>query len=169
MAARLIPTGIKFGDNTILSSLYGIVPQNSTAIFSQANAPTGWTKSTAHNNKALRVVSGTGGGSGGSGSFTSLTSRTVSISNLSANGTVGNHTLTIGQIPSHTHGNGGFQGLSSPGGDVRSGTGWTIVNNSTNSSGGSGSHNHPWSGTLNFSVTIDFNLSYVDVIVCSFN
>ena len=43
-----------------------------TIVFYQASAPTGWTKSTSHDNKALRVVSGTGGGSGGSSSFTSV-------------------------------------------------------------------------------------------------
>lgn len=34
-------------------------------LFYQASAPTGWTKSTANNDKFLRVVSGSGGGSGG--------------------------------------------------------------------------------------------------------
>ena len=48
-----------------------------TLLFYQASAPTGWTKITSHDNKALRVVSGTGGGSGGSTVFTSVfTSRT---------------------------------------------------------------------------------------------
>ena len=50
-------------------------------LFYQSSAPTGWTKSTSHNNKALRVVSGSGGGSGGSQSFTSaFQNHTVSIS-----------------------------------------------------------------------------------------
>jgi hypothetical protein len=38
-------------------------------LFQQTAAPTGWTKSTTHNNKALRVVSGTAS-SGGTVAFT---------------------------------------------------------------------------------------------------
>ena len=53
-------SGIQFGDNTILNSKYGIIPQNSQAVFYQASAPSGWSQVTTHNNKALRVVSGTG-------------------------------------------------------------------------------------------------------------
>lgn len=34
-------------------------------LFIQAAAPVGWTKSITHNDKALRIVSGTGGGTGG--------------------------------------------------------------------------------------------------------
>lgn len=34
-------------------------------VFRQASAPTGWTQSTTHNDRALRVVSGSGGGTGG--------------------------------------------------------------------------------------------------------
>ena len=62
-------------------------------LFQQTAAPTGWTKSTTHNNKALRVVSGTAG-SGGSTNFDS-----VFGSSISTNA----HTLTISQIPNHGH------------------------------------------------------------------
>jgi hypothetical protein len=73
------------------------IPSGTTALFVQSTAPTGWTKSTAHNNKALRVVSGTAG-SGGSIAFTSaFTSQAVS-------GIVGFTTLTEAQMPSHQHG-----------------------------------------------------------------
>ena len=59
-------------------------------LFYQSSAPTGWTKSTSHNNKALRVVSGSAS-SGGSNSFTStFASRSVSVSGSgSASGTTG--------------------------------------------------------------------------------
>jgi hypothetical protein len=40
--------------------------------FFQASAPTGWTQNTTHNDKGLRVVSGTGGGNGGTVSFSSM-------------------------------------------------------------------------------------------------
>src|SRR4029079_16837724 len=60
----------------------GIIPGDTAAIFMQTAAPTGWTKVTTHNNKALRVVSGTAS-SGGSTAFTSVfTSRTIAQANL---------------------------------------------------------------------------------------
>ena len=63
-----------------LSSISGgDIPSGTSMLFAQGSAPTGWTKSTTHDNKALRVVDGTGGGSGGNISFTSVFS-TQSIS-----------------------------------------------------------------------------------------
>lgn len=67
----------------------GVFPSGTKMIFAQAAAPTGWTKVTTHNDKALRVVSGTGGGSGG----------TLGLSAA----TVGSTTLTSSHIPAHTH------------------------------------------------------------------
>ncbi len=65
---------------------------STTIIFYQASAPTGWTKSTSHDNKALRVVSGTGGGSGGSSSFTSVfASRGVPLPEHNHSASSGNH------------------------------------------------------------------------------
>ncbi len=88
-------------------------------LFYQAAAPTGWTKQTTHNDKSLRVVSGTGGGSGGSTAFTSVfTSRTPSgsvsgsTSGASANISidqaligiaVDQTTLSTSQMPNHGH------------------------------------------------------------------
>lgn len=170
--AVLTSTGITFSDTTQLNSKYGIVPQTSVSVFFQANAPTGWTKSTTHNDKTLRVVSGTGGGSGGSTAFstifpTSLT--TVSQANVPMTGTVGNYTLAIADLPGHTHPNGGFTGLTPGGGDVSSAAGWTRSAPATGPTGGGGAHAHPWSGTAQFSTTVDLRLQYIDVIICSFN
>jgi len=87
-------------------------------LFYQAAAPTGWTKVTTQDNKALRVVSGSGGVAGGSVAFTTaFASQTpsgsvsVSLNNttatgsvpLSVGGSVGATTLAISQIPSHDH------------------------------------------------------------------
>lgn len=59
------------------------LPSGTITIFSQTNAPTGWTKNTTHDNKAIRVVSGTVS-TGGSSSFTN----TFKSYNVGANGTV---------------------------------------------------------------------------------
>lgn len=169
--AKLTASGIVFGDSTVLNSKYGIVPQNSVSIFFQASAPTGWTKSTTHDDKTLRVVSGTGGGSGGTSSFTTVfpnSLRTVSAPSVPITGTVGGYTLTTPELPSHTHPNGGFVGLSPGGGDVGSGAGWTRTSPATGSTGGGLSHTHPWSGTAAFSTNVDLRVQYIDVIVCTF-
>ena len=138
-------------------------------MFVQTAAPTGWTKSTTHDNKALRVVSGAAS-SGGSVAFTTaFASQGVSgtIGNTTDTGTVGSTTLSTTQIPSHTHTN-GFN---------RTGMGYTDnggaegVNSSTGATGGGSSHNH--SLTMNahnhtFSGTaINLAVQYVDVIIAT--
>lgn len=109
--------GIVFGNGTELLSKYGIIPQNSTQIFYQSSAPTGWSQVTFHdpptnsqsvNNKALRVISDVGGGFGGVRPFTTVfPATTVSIStNVTLGGTVGATTLNLTQLPIHAHGAG---------------------------------------------------------------
>ena len=48
-------------------------PSGTLMLFQQTASPTGWTKETTHNDKSLRVVSGTAG-SGGSVAFTTARS-----------------------------------------------------------------------------------------------
>jgi hypothetical protein len=93
--AVLGPTNLT-GCNSIPDFIAG----GSLVTFQQTSAPTSWTKQTTHNNKALRVVSGTAS-SGGSTAFTSVfTSRTptgsVSVSNAAV-------TLSTAQLASHNH------------------------------------------------------------------
>ena len=61
-------------------------------LFYSSSAPTGWSQVTSHNNKALRVVSGSGGGTGGNNSFTSaFSNQNLSVSGSgSASGTTDN-------------------------------------------------------------------------------
>ena len=172
MAAEIDGTGIVFSDSTRLDSKYDIFAQGTDAIFFQSSAPTGWAKNTSHNNKALRVVTGSGGGSGGSNTFTSAFPSSKPISgNFPISGTVGNHTLTSNQLPSHTHANGGAVTLSPGGGDVKSGGGWSrstpgTGNNTTNAS----SHSHGFSsGSASFSANVNLAVQYVDVLICSFS
>src|SRR5574343_1098734 len=67
-------------------------PAGTRMLFQQSTAPTGWTKDTTVNDKALRVVSGAVG-SGGSVAFSTLFGRTAT------DGT----TLTVAQMPGHGH------------------------------------------------------------------
>jgi hypothetical protein len=183
MAATLTATGLTFDDGTSLNSKYGVLAQGTVSVFFQAAAPTGWTKSTTHNDKALRVVSGTGGnfgfggvsGAGGLSFSTVFPSSTSPVSaNVPVTGTVGNTTLTTSQIPNHTH-----NSLTGGSGSASSGGSNFLVSGSNNtggvvSPGGTGgSHNHPFSGNINFTATgsgsVDLRLQYIDVILCSFD
>ena len=81
------------------NSIPDFIAGGSLVLFQQTTAPTSWTKQTTHDNKALRVVTGTATPGGSTAFSTVFASRPVS-------GTVGNHTLTTPQIPSHNHPNG---------------------------------------------------------------
>jgi hypothetical protein len=81
------------------NSIPDFIAGGSLMLFQQTTAPTNWTKGTTHNNKALRVVTGTAT-PGGSTAFTSVfASRTPAGSVSVSGGTVGNHTLSTPQIP----------------------------------------------------------------------
>lgn len=157
-------------------------PPGTAIVFAQTAAPTGWTKSTTHDNKALRVVSGTAS-SGGSVAFTSaFTSQGVS-------GTVGGTSLTEAQMPRHFHqivtansmsggdypiqnnlgasysfGNYGGGTPDDPAqsfGTYSTGGGLSSGSLSTGTANGQ-SHNHSFSGT-----SINLAVQYVDVIIAT--
>lgn len=141
-------------------------PSGTAMLFVQTSAPTGWTKSTTHNDKTLRVVSGAASSGGSSAFSTVFSNQTPTISNTFS---VSSTTLTTSQIPSHTHtipGNsacpGGVLGLSPMG---TAGGGLTI---DTTATGGGGSHNHSLSGSATSSA-ITLNVQYVDVIIATKN
>lgn len=163
--------GITFSDSTSLTSRYGIIPQNSVSIFYQESAPTGWTQVTTHNNKALRVVSGSGGGSGGSIAFTSAFPGALKpiTGTVTATGTVGDTTLTIDQLPSHSHGAGSPVSVR-PGAPGVIGRSANTDAPNTSSVGGGQAHSHPFVGTATpVSTNIDLRVQYIDVIICRFN
>jgi hypothetical protein len=147
-------------------SLTGVqpFPSGTLMLFQQTAAPTGWTKQTTHNDKTLRVVSGTAS-SGGTTAFTSVfTSRTPA-------GTVANTTLSASQLGNHTHAytapsssNSGLNAsfiYKAPSGNfqVPSGAG---ANTGGINEGSGGAHNHGFTGTA-----MDFAVQYVDLIIAS--
>ena len=169
--ACLTASGVRFSDNTTLNSYYGIIPQGTDSVFFQASAPTGWTKSTSYNDYALRVVSGSGGSTGGSTAFSSIfptSLRPVSQPGVPMSGSVGNHTLSAPQIAAHSHPNNATRLVYTGGGDVGYSAGWTRSTPNTGNAGGGGAHNHPWSGTCNFTGSFDMRIRYMNVILCSF-
>lgn len=113
-------------------------------LFQQTAAPTGWTKQTMHNNKAIRLQSGT-----------VVTGGAVNFSTVFGTGkATDSHTLTSGESAAHTHVvadvSTGTQS-SGAGTDLRTGTG-----TASGSSGGGGGHTHNLS---------NFNLQFVDFII----
>ena len=170
------------------SGLTGVdpFPSGTKMVFYQASAPTGWTQDTAAAlaNTALSVVTGTGGGTGGSDSFYSTfgASRTLSTGAIpvsgSLSGTVGGTTLSTPQIPSHNHGiNFTTQPQqTAPPTQLQRESNVPITPQifPTQNTGGSASHNHPFSGSLSGASTADtplsipaMNVKYANVIVAA--
>lgn len=119
-------------------------------LFWQTAAPTGWTKIVTQNDKALRVVSGSGGVSGGTNAFSTVMAQSV----------VGSSSLSTAQLASHPH------GVSAP---ITSLTVNTLcgvslaaspsASTSTGNAGSGTTHNH----------TITMSIQFIDIILCSKN
>jgi hypothetical protein len=159
------------------------LPAGTVMLFYQAAAPTGWTQVTTHNDKAIRVVSGSGGVAGGTNPFSTVQAQTAT----------GNHTLALGEAPAGmlssavntiTCYNGGNTGFYFP----YANNGWSPLQSAAGFSGnaavtgastmsytsycqyaqaiqvqntnaGGGAHNHP----------LTMQVQYCDVIICSKN
>lgn len=169
-----------FDAATVNGTAIDAFPSGTKMLFNQTSAPTGWTKVTTDDNKALRVVSGTVG-SGGTQPFTTAFASQAVAGSIS--GTVAGHTLTLSEIPSHFHYTVNSDTSSSPvltsesvtyqsnGGlgndDYHLGGTTSTPNRGVSSySGSGGSHTHGWSGTFT-GTAIDLDVQYVDVIIAS--
>jgi len=161
---------------TFVNPPIGVFPSGTALLFQQTAAPTGWTKSTTHDNKALRVVSGSVT-TGGSVAFTTAFASQAVAGSV---GTSGATTLSTSQIPSHGHvikansfagdleivmSNGGSDGakysVSDSGNDAPFPNG---VFRATETGGG-GSHDH--SGGTFTGTAINLAVQYVDVIIAT--
>ena len=165
---------------TTFTGAWTNLPAGTVMLFVQTSAPTGWTKSTTHDNKALRVVSGAAS-SGGSVAFTTaFASQAVSGTNLG-------YSLTIPDLPSHNHtatstvtdpghahtittgtrtGDGAgadywITGTSNTRNSNSNTTGITVAT-SIGSTGSGTAHTHTFTGTA-----INLAVQYVDVIIAT--
>ena len=148
------------------NSIPDFIGTGSLMLFFQTSAPTSWVKQTTDNDVALRVVNGTVS-PGGSISFSSaFPNSTKPISSpVTVSGTVGNHTLTTTEIPSHTHPRGSS---TNPSFANFIGPILTSLPGTGGATGGSGAHSHPFTeSSSTFSTTLDLRVQYVDVIICS--
>lgn len=139
-------------------------PSGTLMLFQQTSAPTGWTKQTTHNDKALRVVSGSASSGGTTAFSTVFTNQTPTISTVGLS--AGATTLSESQMPSHTH---TIQIYSGGSGLITAGKGnppGPVGGYSSDSTGGGGSHTHPVSGAATSSA-ITLDVQYVDLIIAS--
>lgn len=162
---------------TTFSGAWANIPAGTVMLFVQTAAPTGWTKSTTHDNKALRVVSGAAS-SGGSVAFT------TAFASQSVTGTNASYTLTTADIPSHSHsatstdsghthtlsfstynfGDGSTSGIRNftGGGSATTASGTANITTTIGNTGGGGGHTHSFTGTA-----INLAVQYVDVIIAT--
>lgn len=166
-------------------------PSGTRMLFQQTAAPTGWTKDTTINDKALRVVSGAVS-SGGSVAFsTAFANRTVSgnVADTTAGGTIGGTSLTEAQLPSHRHlmvandvvvttpALSASNYLAKQRSDTNNSPNYNLTGSLDDAtlglSGATGSgatHTHSFTGTAHnhsFSTTLDMAVQYVDLIIAS--
>lgn len=137
--------------NTAARPAAGIV-SGTNMVFYQASAPTGWT-AVAVNDKFLRVV--TSGGTGGSTGGTMAASTSLAHTH-----TTGDFTLTIAEMPAHSHTIATNAGAGT-GGVANTGTPFNS-NETTNSTGGGGAHNHGETGSA-----IAGAFAYADIIIAT--
>jgi len=161
-------------------------PSGTLMLFQQTSAPTGWTKQTTHNNKALRVVSGTAS-SGGTTTFTLVfRDRTITEANLP------NHTHSFSDTSTsdgaHTHFVANVDEPAHPGSVTLSASNrltggttggsvvtYSLVGSATASTIGltssNGAHTHDVSGTTGTGsgsgTAMDFDVLYVDLIIAA--
>ena len=179
---RIRQQGIDFADNSRMQSLFDIIPQNTRLLIHASTAPSGWTKETGngYNNAALRVMS--------QGTFTSTTQtgkvfteafkvhqKSYTIQSTITGLSVGNHTLSTPQIPSHTHnmpnaGSGAGVADNTP--SNQGGQRADMGQGTTGAKGGGGNHKHPSTyqtvkGPLQ--TTHSLNVKYMDVILCEYD
>lgn len=177
-AARgLLRTLLGLGSIATLPADANVFPTGTSMLFFQAAAPTGWTKQTAHNNKAIRLVTGTPS-SGGTRRFSTV------FGIVATDG----HTLNASQMPTHSH---SFSGTTSAAGahehnytrpsnaaaGYDAGAVTPNINNAlatVSTTGGPGNHTHTFSGTTGnagaggaHSHGIDLRVQYVDAIICN--
>lgn len=136
--------------NRISAASGGIIPSGTLMLFQQTAAPTGWTKQTTHNDKALRVVSGTVS-SGGTSAFSTVFGKTATDG----------HGLSAAENGQHDHqvyysqpSNGGNPSFAGAPGHVLQTSGSSVA---TSSSGSGTAHSH----------NMDIRVQYVDLIIAS--
>lgn len=179
-----VGTGLTLSAGTLSNSSTSPIPAGTVTNFFQAAAPTGWTQCTTHNNKAMRIVSGTGGGTGGSVAFTTAFA-SQAVSGTNSGGSVSATTLSTCQIPAHGHAIYGATNISAVG--AKSCSSSTVAGNAgisnpgyittalnsgqpyIQNTGGGGSHTHSFTNPSFSGTAINLAVQYIDNIIATKN
>jgi hypothetical protein len=129
------------------STLPVSIPSGSLMMFQQNNAPLGWTKQSTHDDKALRIVSGSAA-SGGTLPFSTVFARTATD----------NFTLTNAELAAHDHLVYIYQYPDNGGGHAYCGA-WSGEYSIATNTGGGGPHAHG----------LDLRVATIDAIIASRN
>lgn len=129
-----------------------VTPAGTVMLFPQTTTPTGWTRINTYDDAAIRVVGSGVPGNGGANGFLSKLVNQISVDS---------HTVSLAEIPSHSHDFTTRQDNLQPSGGTTVFTlGNALATTVTSSSvGGGGGHTH----------TITFNAKYLDVMIASKN
>lgn len=156
--------------NSITSQTSGVMtaPSTTETFFVQTAPPAGWTKNASHNNKALRMISGTVS-TGGSTAFTSVfASRTVTTSLIPPH----THSITVTDEAvdlSFSSDDSIVTGITTSTNTFTNGSaknGFSSVSNSEDDLDGTISHSGT-TGSAGSDTAMDFAVQYVDVILAS--
>lgn len=146
VANQILATGGP-GENPAWAPRTAEFPSGTVMLFQQTAAPVGWTKQTAINDYGLRVTSGSVGTVAG-----------AAFSTVFAQSAVGNTTISVSQIPQHTHNLVQFSGQAgTAAGSNQLPTTQTVSETTDGGTGGGQAHTH----------SVNLDLSYIDVIIAS--
>lgn len=174
------------GDGISFDKFSGGVESGTRMLFQQATAPVGWTavSSSDYDDVGLRIVAPDTYTTavGGSVAFSTVFASAITVSvvgatgnsgALTVTGSVAGHTLTVAQIPAHTHGVTNYAGVDQNNYRINAGVISGESGSLSGSTGGGGSHSHG-AGTLsaanhNHTVsaagTVNFEVKYVNFII----
>ena len=150
-----------------------LIPSGTVMLFVQTAAPTGWTKSTTHNDKALRIVSGSVSSGGNTAFSSTFVNRTPAgtVSGTNTGGAVSDAGLAESQLPSHAHTEqlrSSVATMTTTGTRIGgSGTGTTdrTALSATLTTGSGGAHGHGFTQPSFTGTALDFGVQYVDAII----
>jgi hypothetical protein len=172
--STLTANGVTYADGTSATSAKAF-PTGTALLFQQTAAPVGWTKSTTHNDKALRVVSGTAS-NGGSTVFSTVFASKTPSGSVSISASTGAYTIATADMPSHNHEMAyGSENLGLGWGQGSTSSSWrqsfnpnTYPRPLTSPTGGGGGHSHSVTGSGTFTGSaLDFSVQYVDTIIAT--
>lgn len=139
-------------------------PAGTRLLFQQASPPTGWTVSSAYDNRALRIASGGGGSDSGSSFTATFAPRNVPVT-TTVNGGIASHTLSLNEIPNHSHSANYRLGVEGSG-NVGGGTNFKgNLSGSTGNAGGNSGHSHGHSISVTASASVDMTVRYANACI----